>query len=231
MFVKEQGLLMTEPYEDAAGSGASTGLEERLPHRRDREREQRRADILRRALQFFSQKGYEGTTMAEIAAASQFAVGTLYKFFRDKRDLYQALLIDTVRDYESKMVKALEGPGDEHARLCRMIDVTSELFVRHLPMSRVYFSQSSASFLFASAGLEDETLLTYRRISSAIADVFRSGVARGIFVDIDPVVLALGLEGVINGFLAALVRDPNAYTPKQIADLTKKMFFEKTLKQ
>lgn len=192
---------------------------------RSRDRSERRAEILRLALELFSKKGYTGTTMAEIATAAGLAVGTLYKFFKDKNDLYQALLSETVHDFESRLTEVLKGDGPPVDRLSRFIDVGSQLFVEHLPMTRVYFSQTAAAFLFASAGLEDESYLSYRRIVDAVASVCSEAVQRGEMIDLPPNVLALGLEGVHNGFLAALVRDPGGYTPAQIATYTKQMFF------
>lgn len=226
----ERGVVMIQfaPNSSFAGAPQEDAAERRT--RRDREREQRRGDILNAALTLFSQKGYDKTTMAEIAAASEFAVGTLYKFFKDKNDLYQALLAETVHDYETQLVGALTGPGSEMERLHSFIDIGSHLFVKHLPLARVYFSQTAAAFLFAAAGLEDESFLSYRRIVSALENVFRSGVEKGVFVNVDPSVLAMGLEGVHNGFLAALVRNPQAYSPEQIAEYTKRVFFGSVMK-
>lgn len=208
------------------GSVAVPGAE-----RKSRDRDERRAEIMRAAVELFAKKGYDGTTMAEIAEATHQAVGTLYKFFKDKHDLYQALVADTVHDFERQLITALEGPGDPVDRLYRFIDVGSEMFVRHLPMTRVYFGHTAAAFLFASAGLEDESYLSYQRIVAAVEKVFREGVQAGRFVDIPPAVLAMGMEGVHNGFLAALVRDPNAFTPAQISDFTKRMYFGSVLKR
>jgi AcrR family transcriptional regulator len=168
--------------------------------------------------------------MAEIAAASEFAVGTLYKFFKDKNDLYQALLAETVHDYERQLVAALHGGGTELERIYRFIDIGSQLFVKHLPLARVYFSQTAAAFLFAAAGLEDESYLSYRRIVAALEEVIRGAVEKGYLVAVEPEVLAMGLEGVHNAFLASLVRDPNSYTPEQIADYTKQLFFGSVLR-
>lgn len=198
---------------------------ETAPPPRSRDRSERRAEILRLALDLFSRKGYTGTTMAEIATAAGLAVGTLYKFFKDKNDLYQALLSETVHDFETRLITVLKSEGPPIERLNRFIDLGSQLFVEHLPMTRVYFSQTAAAFLFASAGLEDESFLSYRRIVDSVADVCADAVRRGEMVDLPPAVLALGLEGVHNGFLAALVREPGCYTPTQIAAYTKQMFF------
>jgi AcrR family transcriptional regulator len=198
----------------------------RQPNQREPEREQRRREILDAARTFFEQKGYEATTMAEIAQAAHLAVGTLYKFFKDKRDLYQTLVAETMEDFEQQLTAALRDPPDDViAQLHRYIDLGAELFVKHLPIIRVYFSETGAAFLFATAGLEGEAFLSYRRIVAAVEETFRAGIERGLFIDLDPAVLAMGLEGVHNAFLTALVREPGSYTPEQIATYTKRIFF------
>jgi len=199
----------------------------RQPNQREPEREHRRREILDAARTFFERKGYEATTMAEIAQAAHLAVGTLYKLFKDKRDLYQTLVAETMQDFERQLTAALrEPPDDEIAQLYRYIDLGAELFVKHLPIIRVYFSETGAAFLFATAGLEGEAFLSYRRIVAAVEETFRQGVEKGVFVDLDPAVLAMGLEGVHNAFLTALVREPGSYTPEQIATYTKRVFFD-----
>jgi TetR/AcrR family transcriptional regulator len=196
------------------------------------ERDQRRQDILHAARMFFEQKGYRGTSMAAIAEEAKLAVGTLYKFFRDKRDLYQTLVAVTMHDFESRLTAVLGEPaGDEISQLHEFIDLGSKLFVEHLSIIRVYFAETGAAFLFPAAGLEDEAFLSYGRIVTALEETFRRGVSKGVFVDLDPAALALGLEGVHNAFLAALVRDPASYTPEQIATLTKRIFFDTVVRR
>lgn len=223
----QRGTTMFEPHAGKDGIAVAD-----LPHeRKPKDRELRRAEILKAALDLFAKKGYDGTTMAEIAAATNQAVGTLYKFFKDKHDLYQALVAETVVDFERQLVAALQAPGDDVQKLHRFIDIGSQMFVQHLPMARVYFGHTAAAFLFAPAGLEDEAYKSYQRIVAAVEGVFREGVQKGRFADIDPKVLAMGLEGVHNAFLATLVRDANAFTPAQISDLTKRIFFGAVLRQ
>ena len=191
------------------------------------ERDQRRRAILDAARKFFEQKGYGATSMAEIAEEAQLAVGTLYKFFRDKRDLYQTLVAVTMHDFERQLTAVLRDPaGDVISQLHGFIDLGSQLFVEHLSIIRVYFAETGAAFLFPAAGLEDEAFLSYGRVVAALEETFRRGVEKGVFVDLEPAALALGLEGVHNAFLATLVRDSESYTPEQIAALTKRVFFD-----
>ena len=52
--------------------------------------EQTRRDILARALQLFSAKGYEATTMRDIATAADCSLGLAYRYFGSKEDLVLA---------------------------------------------------------------------------------------------------------------------------------------------
>jgi AcrR family transcriptional regulator len=60
--------------------------------RREREKAHRREHILKTARKLFWSKGFEGTTMPEIAGAAELAPGTLYLYFRSKEALYVELL-------------------------------------------------------------------------------------------------------------------------------------------
>jgi AcrR family transcriptional regulator len=61
-------------------------------NRRERELQARRAAVLLAAGRIFAQKGFEGTTMAEIAREADVGVGTIYQLFESKDALQMALL-------------------------------------------------------------------------------------------------------------------------------------------
>lgn len=60
--------------------------------RKERETEFRRRSIVEAAREVFSEKGFDGTTIDNVAAKSEFAKATLYKFFRTKEDLYMSVV-------------------------------------------------------------------------------------------------------------------------------------------
>jgi len=208
----------------------ATRATERSSENRESTRQQRRRQILDAARDLFVQKGYEATTMAEIARRSGLAVGTLYKFYDDKRHLYDTLVAETMLEFERASLAALRPPPDDELALIeRYIDAGAGLFVQHLPIIRVYFAETGAAFIYTNSGLRGPAFESYDRIVAALQETFRRGVAKGRFIELDPRVLALGLEGVHNAFLGALVRDPQSFTSEQIAALTKRMFFQGVL--
>jgi AcrR family transcriptional regulator len=54
----------------------------------------KRRAILDAARDLFTGKGYEETTIADIARAAHIAVGTVYLYFRNKHDIYTAVALD-----------------------------------------------------------------------------------------------------------------------------------------
>ena len=63
-----------------------------IEDRRQRERERRRAAILRAATRDFAERGLDGASMGAIARGAELAKATLYYYFPTKEALYQAVM-------------------------------------------------------------------------------------------------------------------------------------------
>lgn len=64
--------------------------------RKEKAAEQRRAEILKAAGDIFMRKGYEATTMPEIAKSAGVAAGTIYLYFPSKRELFITVVKDII---------------------------------------------------------------------------------------------------------------------------------------
>jgi TetR/AcrR family transcriptional regulator len=62
-----------------------------IAERREREKRQRREAIVDAAEKVFFTKGFENSSMDEIAEAAELSKGTLYLYFQSKDDLYYAI--------------------------------------------------------------------------------------------------------------------------------------------
>jgi AcrR family transcriptional regulator len=60
--------------------------------RKDKATAQRREQILKAALEVFSQKGFAAATVPEIAGAAGVAAGTIYLYYPSKRELFVAVV-------------------------------------------------------------------------------------------------------------------------------------------
>ena len=80
-------------------------------------RESRTAEILQSARALFTNKGYESTSMAEIAASVGVVEGTVYKYFESKRELLLAVLAHWYEGMFGDYAEDLRGIHGTRARL------------------------------------------------------------------------------------------------------------------
>lgn len=76
--------------------------------RKERELEFRRKTIVEAAREVFSEKGYDGTTIDNVAARSEFAKATLYKFFKTKEELYLSVVEDVFTEINGIAERAMQ---------------------------------------------------------------------------------------------------------------------------
>lgn len=71
--------------------------------RRERERAARRRMILDAAKEVFAEQGFSNATVEEIAARCELAVGTLYRYFKSKEELYVSLLLEATALFSERI--------------------------------------------------------------------------------------------------------------------------------
>ena len=81
-------------------------MEDTSLSRKERERIFRRKEIMDAAVKFFAEKGFNATTLEEIAGTAEFGKGTLYNYFQGKEEIYRAIIDDIVANNEELIKKA-----------------------------------------------------------------------------------------------------------------------------
>jgi TetR/AcrR family transcriptional regulator len=75
--------------------------------RKEREKEQRRSDILDAAEKVFFKKGFEQATMDDVATQAELSKGTIYLYFKSKEELYIAIGMRAHRELRHMFEKAV----------------------------------------------------------------------------------------------------------------------------
>jgi len=83
-----------------------------IAERREREKEQRRNDIVDAAEHVFFERGVASATMEDVAARAELAKATLYLYFRSKEELYAAILARGSRILHDMFVAAIASAAD-----------------------------------------------------------------------------------------------------------------------
>jgi AcrR family transcriptional regulator len=82
-------------------------------NRRPRDRDDKHDEILAAALELFTSRGYDTTSMAQVAAATGVTTTTIYWYFTDKDALLLAVLDHVLENVLSELPSQLERPLDE----------------------------------------------------------------------------------------------------------------------
>ena len=74
--------------------------------RKERERLIRKQEIIDASVKLFANKGFNNTTLDDIAASSEFGKGTIYNYFSSKEEIYSEIVEDVSKNLKQIIVQA-----------------------------------------------------------------------------------------------------------------------------
>ncbi len=202
-------------------------METRKFSRREREKLRQRQEVLDVALRLFSEKGYHSVSMHEIAKDAEFAIGTLYKFFRNKEDLYKALIMQLSDRFHGTLTEVIEGDAQEIEKLREYLRVKAELFRNNAAAIRLYFAETRGANFNAMDGVEREIRERHRNILLSLASIFEQGMNRKRFRRVAaPFHLAIALDSIATSFLFHWLEDPQEHPYPEEPDTILNILFK-----
>jgi TetR/AcrR family transcriptional regulator len=200
--------------------------DQKLP-RREREKLRQRQEMLAAGLDLFSQKGYHNVSMHEIAEKAEFAIGTLYKFFQNKEELYKALVLEQCDQFEAALIQAIETPDDEIEKLRNYVRTRSERFRSNLPFVRLFLAESRGVSFSIKAGLNEELRKRYSNFLERLATIFDRGIKKQRFKKIaGPYYLAAALDSIVDASLLLWLDAPERHPYPEDPDAILNIFFK-----
>ena len=112
----------------------------RPPTRRALAKQQTRLKVLAAARRLFSEQGYEGATIRDIAAAAGMSTGAVFANFTDKSDLFREIMVTDMAALADAMRDAAGGGGGVEDALARMFAAGYAFYRSQLPLARAAFS-------------------------------------------------------------------------------------------
>ena len=179
--------------------------------RREREKLMHRSQMLEAALQLFSEKGYHNVSMHEIAEKSEFAIGTLYKFFRNKEDLYKALIMEKSRQYHHTLMEVIQRDEDVVSILKNYIAAKARLFTGSIDTIRLYFAETRGASFNIRAGMDRDIRRMYDEFLKQFSQVLKRGIREKVLRRLNPYYMAVAIEGLTNAFLFCWLENPEQH--------------------
>lgn len=195
--------------------------------RREKEKIRQRHEILEASLKLFAEKGYQNVSMHEIAEKSEFAIGTLYKFFQNKEELYKALVFEQSQKFHEAIIQALAESDDEFKKLHNFVRAKGEVFSSNLPFIRLYLAENRGASFNIKTGMDEEVRKGYCETLDKLAAIFACGIKSKRFKKIaDPYYLAVAFDSVVNAFLLLWLEEPERHPYPENSDTILNIFFK-----
>lgn len=158
----------------------------------------RRQDIVDAAAGIFSTKGYEATSMQDIAAAVGMLKGSLYYYIETKEDLLLAICLDAHSPPLGAVERVSALAGDPLQRLYALVLEHVAIFAENRTKTAVFFRE------FRSLSKESQALITAK--GDAYTTYVRALLAEGqhdglIDSSLDPKLASIGVIGLVNSML------------------------------
>jgi len=175
--------------------------------RKARERASRRADVLSAARRLFARKGYRRSTMVEIAAAAELALGTLYQLFPSKEAILCRLLEEYIDGLTERVRGSIEAVADPREQLGNIVRAQLAFSEENADVLRLYLSGWIGYEFTVRQQFGDRIDSAYEQYLRLLASVFRRGARLGAFVPEPPRRLAVALAGVIHAVIRRWLRE------------------------
>jgi AcrR family transcriptional regulator len=150
--------------------------------RKERDDLRKRGEILEAALEIFASRGFHSTTMAQISKISQYPLGTIYKYFPGKKEMYHELVMNRVRDLGHILFEISQNPemgvGD---KLKSCLFAQASFYRANREVVKIYISERSNIDAVAMPKLNERVNTLHERMVRLFQDIFDQGIAQGIF--------------------------------------------------
>lgn len=149
--------------------------EVRVPTRRALAKQQTRAKVLAAARRLFSEQGYEGATIRDIAAAAGMSTGAVFANFTDKSDLFLEIMSADMEALGQAMREAAARGRTVEDAVLKIFSAGYAFYKSQLPLARAAFSISWSP----DQGRELRSLPPAQAFTDLIAEQLNLAVARG----------------------------------------------------
>jgi len=186
----------------------------------------RRADILSAAEKVFAAKGFYGSSMDEIARRAEFGTGSLYKYFRGKRDLYFSLIDEKVEEITRLVRAELRKDKPLIDKVESMLHLQLTFIQRNRDFFKIYISERSRFEWTIRDDLGKGVHEKFLVYIGDLEEVMRDGIERGQFREMDPRDMAHGFVGIVNSFVFEWLMSPRAYSLVSKTPIIMDIFFQ-----
>ncbi|MCU0577800.1 MAG: TetR/AcrR family transcriptional regulator [Desulfobacterota bacterium] len=187
--------------------------------RRKRQILRNRTVILRSARDLFHKKGFYGTTMEDIAQYSGFDRRTIYNHFKNKEDVFAALISGILSDIDAVFNDIADEKGSSLDKLRELVLRLLDLYIENSQLLNIFMSEYETNEIKKRRHLSAYTLKNisaYKKIEARLVTMIKMAQDEGLLVNVHPYILAGMLNELILRSVIVLHNQKGAIRKKDI---------------
>ena len=154
------------------------------------------AAVLRAAIDLFNRKGYDATSIGDVAEELGVTKSAVYHHVPSKEHLLSEALDEALAELEATVAAAAAAEGSAYERLRGVVRRSVEVLVEHQPAVTLLLR------VHGNSEIEKAALRRRRRIDAELAELVSAAAAEGALrADLDPDLVSRLLFGMINSLV------------------------------
>lgn len=202
-----------------------------IHERKEREKEQRREEILDAAQCVFFEKGLATATMDEIAETAELSKGTLYLYYKSKEDLYLAVMMRGMEILLEMLAEVVRSDDSVPNMLIRLRDAYTAYFNNHRDYFRMmHFLQTPQFHKQVDDEMRKNCGMLNRRVWDLVNGILQRGVDEGILRNnLNPVEVGIILWSSATALMLRIDSEHQIWKETFHIDLAKTLKLSNTL--
>jgi len=199
-----------------------------MVRRTKEEAQETRSRILDAAERVFYDKGVANSRLEDIASAAEVTRGAIYWHFKDKGELFDAMMQRVVLPAEEMLERAEAAGEADPLLMLRRATVDVLLRTAEDPRMRRVFeiAYHKCEYVGDAVGVRDRHVASQNECLDTIEAGFRACVAAGSLPKtVDARVAAVGAMSLVSGLIANWVLDPSSFALKKHAETLVDFYF------
>ncbi|MGC3943417.1 MAG: TetR/AcrR family transcriptional regulator [Chryseolinea sp.] len=184
-----------------------------IANRKERQKEELKASILEAARTLFIERGYEETSIRNIAERIEYSPTTIYLYFKDKDDIFYALHREGFV-LLNQYFRSLQDVEDPFERL----KAITKAYIRFALENSEYYDLMfiSRSPMSALEDSDNEKWEEGDRAFAALTTTIHQCIECGYFKGMDPQVLSFTCWSMVHGICALEIRGRCKVVPEEL---------------
>ncbi len=188
----------------------------------------RQKQILDVATRVFSKKGFASTQVDEIAGLAGLGKGTVYRYFKDKKDLFLSIVDRGIRNLKDLVLEAMAEEKEPLDKIKKAIETYLKFFEKHSYLIRVFIHEQSEF----QKRIQKRYYQHYYEHVNKIEEVFKKAQTLGLIKKkIKPKLAIAILTDMLNSFIYTWQLTGQKYSLSESFSLITEIYFTGILEE